>query len=730
MHETWLRPLLKWICKQCFGVKVLGLKHYLKVKGPAVIIANHQSFLDPFLLCVFLPETPTFAMNSFQAKKWYFKPFLKIVPVIELDPTEPHSLKELIRTLEEGKKIVIFPEGRITTTGGLMKIYEGTSLVLEKTSAPLLPIWIEGSKYSTFSKIGHLERARRFPRISMHISPARQLELPAELKGKALREHITRYLGDTLVECAFQAYGHRQPILKAFLQAAPLHGWGQFIMTDINRVELTYKQLYVRTCVLAQVLSRHLKQGKKTVSYQHKEDMQVRDAVGVLLPTSLAGVVSFFALHMLDRVPAMLNFSAGKKSLTQACEAANLKTIITSRTFIEKGNLEELIAHLKTDYTIVYLEDVRANIGIRDKLRGLFASKTPQYSFRKALAISADAPAAILFTSGSEGAPKGVALSHANILSNIAQARAAIPFTSSDRMFNALPIFHSFGLTVGSLLPLMVGIPTFLYPSPLHYRQIPELVYAFNTTILPGTDTFFNGWAKYAHGYDFYNIRLAVAGAEKLRDETRQLYADRFKVNILQGYGVTESSPAVSFNTPVNQVPGTVGRLLPMMEASIEPIEGLEKGGKLLLKGPNIMLGYMRNAKPGIIEKHEGWYDTGDIVDIDSDGYIRIQGRAKRFAKIGGEMVSLTVVEELAMRYWPEHGHTALIQPDERKGECIILVSECEALTRDSILDKAKQEGIAEIALPKKVIYIDTIPRLGSGKVDFVTLREWGEQNA
>src|SRR6185503_16994841 len=257
---------------------------------------------------------------------------------------------------------------------------------------------------------------------------------------------------------------------------------------------------------------------------------------------------------------------------------------------------------------------IRPTITLGDKLRGFWNRKKP-------LVVRKPGDwAAVLFTSGSEGTPKGVVLSHRNMLANAAQAAARIDFGRQDKVFNVLPVFHSFGLTVGLVLPLVSGVRIYLYPSPLHYRIVPELVYGTNATILFGTDTFLNGYARTAHPYDFNRVRLIMAGAEAVKDRTRQIYSEKFGVRILEGYGVTETAPVLAINTPHANRVGTVGRLSPLMDARLEPVPGIDEGGRLLVRGPNVMLGYYRAEAPGVLEAPpDGWHDTGDIVTIDAD---------------------------------------------------------------------------------------------------------------
>jgi acyl-[acyl-carrier-protein]-phospholipid O-acyltransferase / long-chain-fatty-acid--[acyl-carrier-protein] ligase len=376
---------------------------------------------------------------------------------------------------------------------------------------------------------------------------------------------------------------------------------------------------------------------------------------------------------------------------------------------------------------IVWLEDLRARLGLFDKIYGLFAPSLAPWRHRR-LGILASDPAAILFTSGSEGAPKGVVLSHANLLANRRQLAARVDFSPADHVLNALPMFHSFGLTAGFLLPLLTGVRVFLYPSPLHYRIVPELAYGIGATLLFGTDTFLAGYGRAAHPYDFYALRYVFAGAEPVREETRRIWAERFGKRILEGYGVTECSPVIAVNTPMHFKAGTVGRLLPLIEHRLEPVPGIAEGGKLLLRGPNIMSGYLRPEAPGALAPpDDGWHDTGDIVRIDDEGFVTIAGRAKRFAKLAGEMVSLAVAERIAMAAYPEHRHAVVALPDSRRGERLVLVSEApsnssEGVMRDALVDAAHREGLPEIAIPRDVIAVAALPLLGSGKTDYAAV--------
>jgi acyl-[acyl-carrier-protein]-phospholipid O-acyltransferase/long-chain-fatty-acid--[acyl-carrier-protein] ligase len=411
----------------------------------------------------------------------------------------------------------------------------------------------------------------------------------------------------------------------------------------------------------------------------------------------------------------MINFTAGAANILAACRAAEVVTIVTSRAFVEKGKLGPLLATLSAQLEIVYLEDVRATVSLVDKLRAMLAAKKPL------VVRKPDDPAAILFTSGSEGTPKGVVLSHRNMLANAAQAAARIDFGRTDKVFNVLPVFHSFGLTVGLILPLVSGVHVYLYPSPLHYRTVPELIYAVNATILFGTDTFLAGYARAAHPYDFRSLRYVLAGAEPVKEATRRTYMEKFGLRILEGYGVTETAPVLAINTPMFNRFGTVGRLMPGMTARLEAVPGVEDGGRLFVKGPNVMLGYLKADNPGVLEPPpEGWHDTGDIVAIDAQGFVAIKGRAKRFAKIGGEMISLAAVETLAAELWPDALSAVAAVPDARKGERLVLVTQRKDATRAAFQAFAKARGASDLMVPADVLMVDKVPVLGSGKLDNV----------
>src|SRR5215510_10623321 len=703
MPANGLRDFLTTMLRAFYRMEVKGAENLDSDKaGPNPIIAlNHVSFLDAPLAISLLEREPVFAIDHGIAQRWWVKPFLRFGRAVPLDPTKPLATRTLINAVKAGETLVIFPEGRITVTGSLMKVYDGAGLIADKSDATVVPVRIDGLEATPFTRLSPEQVRRRwFPKVTVTVLEPVKLTVPPELKGKARRQAAGAALYEIMSDLVFRTTSTDRNLMQAILEAAEVHGMSRVAVEDPVSGTLTYKRLLVGAAVLGRKLMPFAPEGK---------------AIGVMLPNANGAVVTVLSVVSAGRVPAMINFTSGLNNILAACKAAEVTTIVTSRAFIERAKLGALAGDLAQKLKLVYLEDVRGEVGLTDKLRGLIEAKKPL------VARKPDDPAVILFTSGSEGAPKGVVLTHRNILANAAQAAARIDFGRTDKVFNVLPVFHCFGLTVGMVLPLVSGVHLYLYPSPLHYRTIPELIYGINATILFGTDTFLNGYARAAHAYDFRSLRYILAGAEPVKESTRRTYMEKFGLRILEGYGVTETAPVLAINTPMFNRMGTVGRLMPGMTARLEPVPGVEEGGRLFVKGPNVMLGYLKADNPGVLEPPaEGWHDTGDIVTIDAQGFITIKGRAKRFAKIGGEMISLAAVETLAADLWPDALSAVATVPDARKGERLVLVTQKPGAKRADFQTYAKSKGASDLMIPSDVLVVDKVPVLGSGKVDYV----------
>lgn len=707
-----IKPFLRGLCRILFRVRVEGLTRDIE-SDRLLVVANHESFLDGLLLGLFLPIDPVFVVHTGVANDWFFRLLLSQVDYLAVDPTSPMAMKKVIRLLETGRPVVIFPEGRITTTGSLMKVYDGPAFVAAKTGAKVLPVRLDGPSRSYFSRVSGKHPRVFFPKVRVSILPSTTIPMPDAPSAKLRRRRAGEAMRRLMQEMIF-ASRPQQTLFSALCDAADVFGKKRRVLEDMKQIEYSYNDLLKMALMLSRLVERHTAGNER---------------VGLLLPNLAPTLGLLIGLTARRRVPAMLNYTAGVDAMQAACTAAEVRTIVTSRAFVEQAKLADKLAAL-AGIELLYLEDLRESIGLGDKLWLMAWAIHRPRAFE--LPTSPEEAAVVLFTSGSEGKPKGVVLPHRAILANIAQVRAVIDFSVDDKVLNALPVFHSFGLTAGGLLPVLTGASLFLYPTPLHYRIIPELAYDRNCTVLFGTSTFLGNYARFAHPYDFYRLRYVVAGAEKLSEAVRNTWFEKFGIRIFEGYGATETAPVLAVNTPMAYRTGTVGNLLPGIEAKLLPVPGIERGGILHVRGPNVMAGYLKADAPGVLqppvsEAGAGWYETGDVVEFDEEGFVKIVGRVKRFAKIAGEMVSLEVVEKLAVAASPSQAHAASSQPDAAKGEALVLFTTDGELSRDLLAAKARELGIPELAVPRKIHKVDGLPLLGTGKVDYVTLKRLAE---
>ncbi|WP_418791203.1 AMP-binding protein [Phosphitispora sp. TUW77] len=692
--------LLKNIIALLFRVKTLNFEK-LKMEGKVIITPNHPSFLDGILLYLFLPKSAVYVINTDIARRFSFT--LRFINHLTIDPLNPYAMKQIINLVNREIPVVLFPEGRISTTKGLMKIYEGIGYVALKTGAVIYPLIINGPEYSRFSKITDKVKCKCFPSVSLYVDDPVRFEFNEGSSLQQQKHEISSRMLSIMQQAVFKSrFKEGGNLFDELLGAARKHGWNTCIVEDINK-RMSYRNLVLITYILGRKFKKILNDSEETI--------------GVILPSAVAHVTTLFALSYLNKTPAIINFSAGPKNVADCIQTTGIKTVLSSKEFVSKGGFEGLINSLEKQCKIIYLEDVASTIGLTDKISGIFNLLSGKKR------NNAEKHRLILFTSGSESKPKGVILKHSNILANVHQILSVIDLHSKDKIMNFLPMFHAFGLTAGVFLPILSGVPAFLYPSPLHYKIIPEMIYSTNSTIIFGTSSFLDSYGKYARPYDFYSIRYAFAGAEKLKEDVRRLWQEKFGIRIMEGYGCTETAPVLSLNTPHFYCKGTVGRFLPGIEYRVDAVEGINDGGKLLVKGPNVMEGYILYDQ-GYVPAEE-WYDTGDVVTVDDKGYITIKSRLKRFAKISGEMVGLNLIEELAEKcFGPEGKYAAITVPDSGKGEKVILFVTGKTGALQEMRDYLVIEGYSMLWCPSKIVSVNELPLLGSGKIDYVTLKK------
>ena len=704
------KKILRSILSKLFGVKVIGMENYYNAGNKVLIISNHTSNLDWMFLYAFLPDNCCFAVRSASPPSGYLSKFWSTFVNFELiDPDDLNSLKKLINKIKNNEKCVMYPEVKVAPVDSIMRVYDYTGFILDQTGANILSVHIEGLQNWRYNGSKFLPE-KFFPTVTINIFPHKNITAPENIIGKERRSYLTLKIYDIMRESALASINKRKTVFCELIEKMKLFGRKKVILEDPTHHTLTYGQLITKSFVLGNKLTKH------TAIGEH---------VGIVMPNVMANAVLFFALQASNRIPTMLNFASGTDNVKLSCKTANIRTICTSKKFIEKAKLENLIDALQeVNLDIIYLEDIAKTVSLLDKLYGLVASFFPNTYYFDSNTAGSDDTAVILFTSGSENAPKAVVLSHYNVLSNIAQIQINFDTNPKDIILNALPMFHSFGLIVTTLTTVLTGIKTFLYPSPLHYRMISHVAYYINATILAGTDTLLSKYAEVGHPYDFNSLRFVFAGGEKLRSDTHNKWLQEHGIKVLETYGTTEASPAIAGNNRVYHKLGTVGRFLPGITYKLEDIPGISNGGRLFIKGPNVMKGYYKTGQPSeLLPPKDDFYDTGDIVSIDTEGFITILGRAKRFAKIAGEMISLPKVESIIALIWPNYNHAIITLYNNKKGEIIILATTYKDANQPEMSKYLVENSYPLIYMPKKIHIIDEIPLLGTGKINYPELQ-------
>jgi acyl-[acyl-carrier-protein]-phospholipid O-acyltransferase/long-chain-fatty-acid--[acyl-carrier-protein] ligase len=705
-----MKLFFRFLLRIVFGYRIYN-EAALTTRGPVLLLPNHVSWLDWLLLWAVLDDDWKFVTSSVTAQmSWLHRAIMINRYTFPIDTASPYAVKHMAEYLQGGGRLVLFPEGRLSRTGTLMKLFDGTGFLIFKTKAKVITCYLRGAKRIINSP--NADKQLLFPKVTAHFSDILHGPELHDVSTTKAREMLTSWLRDRLLEQQFKVEMEFGPkdVLSAISDMARFMP-KKVVLEDVRGQGLTYRRLLVGARLLSLELDKLIPRGQ--------------ERVGVLLPNVAATPVILMALWKLGKTPALLNFSTGTATMITCSELAGLKVIVSSRAFVERAKLQ-IEPFKDAGIQILFLEDVRARISGAQKLVTMIGQTLRPKLRSKAL--YGEKAAVVLFTSGSEGIPKGVELTHRNILANIRQMLAVTDLQDDDRVFNCLPLFHSFGLTVGTLLALVRGMYVFVYPSPLHYRVVPNAFYDRYCTVFLSTNTFLNGYGRKADPYDFRSLRYLFAAAEKLQEATATMWSQRFGVRVLEGYGATECAPCVAVNTPLEPKYGSVGKIMPGMEYRLEPVEGVEEGGRLFVKGPNVMNGYLNADANAKFKELNGWYDTGDIVHVDADGYFFIRGRLKRFAKVSGEMVSLTAVEDALAGAFPQYGLRCQIaivsRPCEDKGEALVAVSNEPKLTIDEIRSVIKARGMTNLCVPREIKVVREIPKLGTGKVNHRELQK------
>jgi acyl-[acyl-carrier-protein]-phospholipid O-acyltransferase/long-chain-fatty-acid--[acyl-carrier-protein] ligase len=651
---------------------------------------------------------------------WFFR-LMHSIPVSATNRRDiVQSLKHARNELDKGQVVCIFAEGAISRTGRLLPFKRGFEKIVEGTNIPIIPVHLDQLWGSIFSfKDGRF--FWKWPKqLSYPVTVSFGTPLPSSSTVFEVRSAIAELEGN-----AFEHRPSATDLLHTrFIQAAKRH-WFSFCMADTTGTELTYGKTLIGSLVLSRWIKQHC---------------AAQSMVGVLLPASVGGSLANIAILLAGKVPVNLNFTAGSAAMASAVEQCSIQTILTSRVFLAKANLEKMDG-------MVLLEEMRKDFSSMQKVSAAIKAFVLPASCLTHRYFKRQKPkdlATVIFSSGSTGAPKGVMLSHRNIVSNIEGIRQVIPFTSSDRIMGVLPLFHSFGFTGTLWLPLLAEFGVVYHPNPTDAKTIGETVQKFNATLLISTSTFFAGYLRRCTKEEFASLRYVIAGAEKLREPVVQGYREKYGITILEGYGCTELAPVVSVNIndvfhgnekQIGHKPGTVGHPLPGVAVKIVDRDNdlpLPPGaeGLLLVKGPNLMLGYL--GQPLLTEQtlRHGWYVTGDIAVVDEDGFIRIVDRISRFSKIGGEMVPHTQVEETINAVLGSATAAVTALPDEQRGEKLVAFYAQNGISREELWDKLNQSDLPKLWIPKRenLYSIDSLPLLGSGKVDLRQIKAMAQE--
>ncbi len=721
LPEFFARVVFLFITRLLYRVKMSGLEN-VPQKGPALLVCNHASWVDAVMIVISQQRLVRFLMARELCFKWYLRPLTKLAGVIPISNNDPpkeiiNSLKQARTALENGELVCIFPEGALTKNGNMQSFKSGFEKIVKNTDAPIIPVYIGGIWGSILSHyrgklMSFFPKQIPYP-VSVIFGKPMPTETTAWQARQAVMELSTDYIESRKTK--------KDTLSYKFISTVRRH-WFKKAISDSSDRTFTYGKTLIASIVMARKL--------KTIV---KEDKQI----GVALPSASPTAICNLAIAIMQRTSVNLNFTLSKDALYSTIEQSELNYIVTSRAFIEKIDLD------LPEEKLIYLEDVRPEITTQDKVIAfLLARFCPKYILAKQFTADPDAIATIIFSSGSTARPKGIMLSHYNIISNINAGQDVIRFKPDENICGMLPFFHSFGYVFTFWFPLIVGISVVYHANPLDSETIGDMAKKHKSTALLSTPTFLTMYIRKVDPECFKHIRIVIAGAEKLKSRIADMFEKRFGVRPREGYGATELSPLVSLNLAdvefdgfyqVGTKEGSVGHPIPcvcpkVVDPNTLETLGMNEEGLLLIKGPNVMKGYINDIDRTEQAIQDGWYHTGDIAKLDEDGFITITDRLARFSKLGGEMIPHGAIEEVLLSGLNTEQQVVAVTsvPDDKKGEQLIVLYTQEAGEIEQLYQLIDQSNLSNLSRPRKDNYflVDEMPLLGSGKLDIKGLRQ------
>jgi acyl-[acyl-carrier-protein]-phospholipid O-acyltransferase/long-chain-fatty-acid--[acyl-carrier-protein] ligase len=731
LPDALLRFVLWCVTNTIYKIRIVG-RDNIPAKGGALFVCNHLSFADALLLIASTDRPIRFLMFKDIYESRWIKPFAKILGVIPISPAQRpremlHSLQAASDALRNGEVVCIFAEGQITRIGQLLPFQRGFERIMQDVDAPIIPIALDGLLGSPTS-FEHGRMVRRFPeRLPHPVTVSFGTAMPSGASHIEVREAVQALIAD-----AWQFRRARlEPLPRNFVRAARRHPH-RFFMTDATSGKINFGTALVKTVFLARRL---------------KKIWRGQEMIGLFLPPSVPGALVNYAAFLGGKVPVNLNYTLSEATVAACVKQCDIKTVITSRKFLEK-------IKLTPPGELIFLEDLAASPTTAEKLTSWLLAKFAPFSLLKRVAgqekeVALDDLATVIFSSGSTGEPKGVMLTHYNILSNLEQFGHILNFTHHDRLLGILPFFHSFGFTVTLCLPAEIGAGVVFHPNPLDARAIGTLVRENAVTILLSTPTFLQIYMRGVPSGDFGSLQLVVVGAEKLTERLADAFEQYFGIRPLEGYGTTECAPAVAVNImdfraagfhQIGGKRGKIGRVLPGMTARLtdpehpwcETTVPAGEPGMLLVRGPNVMRGYLGLPEKTADVLRHGWYCTGDVATLDEDGFLQITGRLSRFSKIGGEMVPHLKIEE-KLQELAGAAETMFVVagvPDEKKGERLVVLHKLPENELQVYLEKFTACDLPNLWKPKADAFyrVEQFPLLGTGKLDLRGVKKLAEQ--